>query len=390
MVFDTSHLSMTAIAGGHLLIGLLVAAALSLAISLVPILQRERGLSLATLLGAAVYHWQAFAGFAAVTGIAFFAVRCLDRQTVPSRRWKWACAGLFALLVVFTLGRIQHWDLPFVVGSTPIVFYSLDMWLMLRLMTLIWEVGSNTVVAPTFSRYVIWTCLPFTLGGPLLRFSEMPKTIQGNPRLWLSAAWWRETSLAAATLLLGIALGIGQQIMSSHWPHAHLRNSAVLTFVTGPIGFYLTTAGFFRLMEVLGQPAGFKLPASFNYPIGRENISAFWMNWNMTATYVFRDYLFYNRWGRQTYNIYFNTIVLFTLVGLWHAANAYWILWGVLHGLLFCGFLAWRKYRNLLGHIPLSGTAGATLAARLLTYVSVCMCWYLPSKIIQKVSASFG
>ena len=121
---------------------------------------------------------------------------------------------------------------------------------------------------------------------------------------------------------------------------------------TGPVGFYLSTASYFHLMEVLGRPAGFKLPPSFNYPLGRENISAFWMNWNMTATFLFRDYLFYNRWGRRTYNIYFNTVLLFTLVGLWHAANAYWILWGFLHGLSFCVFLLWRKYNGRLGRYP--------------------------------------
>ena len=116
-------------------------------------------------------------------------------------------------------------------------------------------------------------------------------------------------------------------------------------------------------------------------------MSAFWMNWNMTATFVFRDYLFYNRWGRGTYNIYVNTILLFTLVGLWHEANAYWILWGFLHGLLFCCFLLWRKYNQRLGHDPLRGTPLSRTAGRALTYFCVCILWYLPSKILQKAGA---
>ena len=107
----------------------------------------------------------------------------------------------------------------------------------------------------------------------------------------------------------------------------------------------------------------------------------------MTATRVFRDYLFFNRWGQRTYNVYFNTILLFTLVGLWHAANGYWILWGFLHGLLFVSYLLWRKFGDRFGNVPLRGTTVSKTAARLLTYFSVCMCWYLPSKILQKLGA---
>jgi D-alanyl-lipoteichoic acid acyltransferase DltB (MBOAT superfamily) len=260
------------------------------------------------------------------------------------------------------------------------------MWLALRLVSLAWEIGSATIEAPPISRYIIWICLPFTLGGPLLRYSEFPATTHADRRLWTSLEWWLEAFTASAKLGGGIALGIGSQLLAAHSSH-HFLNAGLTTFVSGPMGFYLSTAGYFHLMEVLGRPAGFKLPPSFNFPIGRENISLFWMNWNMTATLLFRDYLFYNRWGRRTYNIYFNTVLLFTLVGLWHAANAYWILWGFLHGLLFCVFLLWRKYNCRLGAIPLRGTALARAAARVLTYVLVCMCWYLSSKIIQKLPA---
>ena len=187
-----------------------------------------------------------------------------------------------------------------------------------------------------------------------------------------------------------MGLSVGQVVMTSQLPGAHFWKNATVTFFTGPISFYLTTAGYFQLMELLAAPSGFKLSPSFNFPIGRENISSFWMNWNMTATFVFRDYLFYNRWGRATYNIYFNVVLLFTMVGLWHACNAYWVLWGCLHGLLFCTFLSWRKYNSRLGRIPLRGTFASRTSARVLTYVSVCMCWYLPSKILQKLSAALS
>ncbi len=387
MVLDTASTSaLTSAIDPHVVLGLAIAVAVSLLISLIPLSRGNIFLTLLSLAGAVVYHWWAFPGFVIVSGIAYLAVLWLNTHTNRSRRWNWACALLVLLLVVFASGRLLHWDrLAISVHSVPVLVYSLDMWLMLRLVTLFWEVGSGAVAVPSPSRFVLWVCLPFTLGGPLLRFSEMPGAVHADRQLWRSSTWWRAAAAAAATLILGIALGVGQQQMGARWPHAHLLNNAIATFVTGPFGFYLSTAGYFRLMEVLALPSGFKLPPSFNYPIGRENISAFWMNWNMTATFVFRDYLFYNRWGRQTYNVYFNTLFLFTLVGFWHASNAYWILWGFLHGLLFCTFLLWRKYGTRFDKVPLRGTPASRMAARVLTYFSVCMCWYLPSKIIQKL-----
>ncbi len=386
MVPDTTGVSaLTSTIDPHVLVGLSIALVVTLLVSLFPQSQGNFWLSLLSVAGAVVYHWRAFPGFLIVTGIAYLAVRWLNTRTDRSRRWSWACALLVLLPVAFTAGRVLHWDrIAISVYSVPILIYSLDMWLLLRLVTLFWEVGSGAISAPSPARFVLWVCLPFTMVGPLLRFSEMPSTVLPDRQSWKSAGWWREAFAATATLLAGIALVIGQAAMATHWPHARLLKNAIITFVSGPIGYYLSAAGYLRLMEVLARPSGFKLPPSFNFPFGRENISAFWMNWNMTATFVFRDYLFYNRWGRQTYNILFNTLLLFTLVGLWHEANSYWILWGFLHGLLFCTFLLWRKYTQRV-NLPLRGTRASKMAGRALTYFGVCMCWYLPSKIIQKL-----
>jgi D-alanyl-lipoteichoic acid acyltransferase DltB (MBOAT superfamily) len=370
----------------RLLIGLAVALASSFLISVFPILQKDRYLFVLCAMSAALWYGPAFGGFVVVSAAAYVIACGVGRQSDPARRWTWACAGLFLIAGIFTLGRVFEWGSPLPVqGSVSIVLYSLEMWAVLRLLTLVWEVGSGTLATPSLIRYCIWICLPFTLGGPLLRFSQMPEAACVDKKLWTSSEWWFEAAGALSKVMVGVGLTAWHQIILSRWPEADLWEKAIVTFLTGPIGYYLIAGGYFHLMEVWGRPAGFKLLPSFDSPIGRENIAAFWTNWNMTATFMFRDYLFYNRWGYQTYNIYFNTLLLFTLVGLWHEANAYWILWGFLHGLLFCSFLFWRKHRTRLGTIPLSGTRAARLTAGALTYIAVCLCWYLPSKILQKL-----
>ena len=371
----------------HLVAGLTIAVAFSLALLMLPWIANARGLWLLSLIAAAFYYWREFVGFVIVGGIGFLAVIWLSKQAPQARRWRYACFAMLALVAVFTCGRLWHWDrLWYFPWTGPLALYSLGMWPVLRLITLFWEVGSGSGAAPLLSQYVLWICFPLTLGSPLLRWSQMPGVFLPKPAALKSALWWWEATAATAKMAVGLSLAPGQALLASHW-HSHFGLNAVATFLTGPFGFYLTNAGYLHWMQLLGGLCGINVPESYNYPIGRENISAFWMNWNMTATFVFRDYLFYNRWGGLTYNIYFNTILLFTLVGLWHAANFYWILWGFLHGLLFVTYLLWRKFGKNWSHLPLRGTRVANLAARLLTYFSVCMCWYLPSKILQKLAA---
>ena len=108
----------------------------------------------------------------------------------------------------------------------------------------------------------------------------------------------------------------------------------------------------------------------------------------MTATRVFRDYLFYARWGLQRPNVYVNTMLVFALVGLWHAANSYWLLWGTLHGVGFCVYLAFRRFgmpiRRRFAWIPDKVRSGLAIAT---TYVFVCACWVAPSLLIRRGSA---
>lgn len=376
------------ILGGNLLAGLIVAAVFSAALVLVPALRNPRYLWMGCVAAAAAYHWNAFGGFLLVNIVVYALLYALSRLADVAKRWRWACAALLLLAAVFTAGRVWHWDRPLLApGEMRFIAYSLDMWLALRLITLVWEVGSGSVPLPRVSDFLVWTCLPFTLRGPVLRYSQMPVSIGISPALWRTAAWWQELSVGAIKLAAGLCLPLAHDRIFANLPRSHLFDAGTNIFIAGPLSFYLTSAGYFQLRQALGGPAGFKLPMSFNFAIGRENISAFWMNWNMTATFVFRDYLFYNRWGLASYNVYFNTLLLFTLVGLWHAANAYWILWGFLHGLLFCTFLVWRKYGVRVRHVPMRGTLLSRSGARALTYFAVCVCWYLPSKILQHLGA---
>lgn len=308
------------------------------------------------------------------------------------RRWQLACVAMVVLLVAFLAGR--HYQLETrtitIYGIQP-GWFNLNMWSFLRLLTLLWESGSGRVRQLNWQSYLVWCCLPFTLNGPLLRYSQFEQQLAAQstlPRqtsgLNLPAAWWRDLFLAAGQLLFGILLSGLQAYLGTVRAGGSWWGKLSLWFFIAPWGFYLVTSGYFRLMECLANCWGFNLPVSFNWPFGRRNISDFWANWNLTATNVFRDYFFYNRWGMKKINIYLNTMILFVLVGLWHGSNGYWITWGTMHGAGFCVFLWHKQHRRKFDTSTDSqlATARKCLAAAA-TYVFVCSCWVLPPQILK-------
>lgn len=81
---------------------------------------------------------------------------------------------------------------------------------------------------------------------------------------------------------------------------------------------------------------GIKLPANFNQPYLKTNITEFWRAWHMTLSSWFRDYLYIPLGGsrRGTPVFYRNLLITMLVVGLWHGAAYTFILWGGYHGLL--------------------------------------------------------
>ncbi len=366
--------------------GLVIALAAAALASILFRTARRESLWLIGLPAALAYFRAAFPGFLLVVCLAHLVTRALGSVANRARRWRWTTGVLALLIVTFTAGRLGRWDQPqpLAPGGWPVALCTLDMWLALRVVTLVWEVGSGKIPPPPLAALLGWLCFPMTLGGPLIRYAELPQSAAVQPGLWRSRAWWADLGLGSAKLAAGTLLGMVPPMPATANAGVRLVHGAALVLIAGPIGFYLTFAGYFHLMQTLARPTGIVLPDSFNRPFGRENISEFWANWNMTATRVFRDYVFYSRWGLRRHHVYANTIVLFTLVGLWHGANAYWILWGVLHGVMFCAFLVWLKWEAARGRRGRAaiGTPGDA-ASRIVTYLGVCVAWYLPSKILR-------
>ncbi|MCM1040008.1 MAG: MBOAT family protein [Roseburia sp.] len=80
---------------------------------------------------------------------------------------------------------------------------------------------------------------------------------------------------------------------------------------------------------------GIQLMENFDAPYLTFSVAEFWRRWHISLTSWFRDYLYIplggNRKGK--WRKYANILVVFSISGLWHGANASFIVWGGLNGL---------------------------------------------------------
>lgn len=352
-------------------------------LALVP--RPARWLPVATALVAVATYGRALPAVTIVTAMVFGTarlVRCTlagDARPAP-RRWRYGVAAIALLSVAFVAlrvwpsGSLRH-GLPFSWQVSVI-----DMWLALRLITFLYDTGSGRVREMNAAAFFQWTFLPFQTFGPLIRYPAYiaQRVAADTPgAAAASAVTARHVLLGVAQIAAAIAIGGGQVVLGRSAPHV-VAQGVALGF-SAPWTFYLLMAGYFKMMELAARGCGLTLPPSFSNPFAKRNLSAFWASWNMSATAAFRDTLFYQRWTKPSVDLYINTCIIFVLVGAWHGANAYWVLWGTLHAVGFCIYLAVSR------RWPAGVATGraSTFVSWAATYVFVVTCWAAPPQIIK-------
>lgn len=84
---------------------------------------------------------------------------------------------------------------------------------------------------------------------------------------------------------------------------------------------------------------GIDLSVNFRNPYMSSSIHEFWKRWNITLTDWFRNYIYYPLGGsyKSKFRTYLNVLTIFIISGFWHGSTINYIIWGMLHGLLYIG-----------------------------------------------------
>lgn len=111
--------------------------------------------------------------------------------------------------------------------------------------------------------------------------------------------------------------------------------SAILLAVGYLFELYFDFSGYCDMAIGAGKMIGLELPENFDSPFHAASVKEFWRRWHMTLGRFFTRYVYIPLGGSRKGKVrtVINTMIIFTLSGLWHGASWAFVFWGILHGI---------------------------------------------------------
>jgi alginate O-acetyltransferase complex protein AlgI len=100
---------------------------------------------------------------------------------------------------------------------------------------------------------------------------------------------------------------------------------------------YMDFSGYSDMAFGISKLLGFNISPNFKSPFISTSIDEFWRRWHLSLSTWLREYVYIPLGGRGNSKLHYIVVILivFTVSGLWHGANATFVLWGFFNGLLF-------------------------------------------------------
>lgn len=151
---------------------------------------------------------------------------------------------------------------------------------------------------------------------------------------------------------LGIYVDAVYANIANHNGTTLLFNSVLYT-----IQIYADFAGYSLMAIGSGKLLGIDLPENFIRPYFAKTVTDFWRRWHISLTTWFRDYIYFPLGGNRCSKLrwIFNTMIVFTISGLWHGAAYTFLIWGILHGacMVLERLIYGDKIKNISGKFSL-------------------------------------
>ena len=121
---------------------------------------------------------------------------------------------------------------------------------------------------------------------------------------------------------------------------------SLITIVFYSLQLYFDFSGYCDMAKGIAGMFGVSIANNFNSPYKAINIVDFWKRWHITLSRFFTKNIYIplggNRKGEG--RMYLNYLIVFFLSGLWHGAGRNFILWGMMHGVLYVVTKWWIKH----------------------------------------------
>lgn len=210
------------------------------------------------------------------------------------------------------------------------------------------EVQRNPI---NFTLYM--TLFPKLIQGPIARYRDVYKQIEDRE------CTVEKFSYGVRRFIIGLAkkviianqLGIIVDQIFSKAPNENSMAIAWIGSICYTLQIYFDFSGYSDMAIGLGKMFGFDFMENFRYPYISKNLTEFWRRWHISLSTWFRDYIYIPLGGNRKGNVYFNSLVVFFVTGMWHGAAWNFIIWGLWHG-LFLIIEKFLKLKNIQIKLP--------------------------------------
>lgn len=134
-------------------------------------------------------------------------------------------------------------------------------------------------------------------------------------------------------------------------PNTLPMSLAWLGIIAYTLQIYFDFSGYTDMAIGIAKMFCFNLHENFNKPYLSKSIGEFWRRWHITLSNFLRDYIYIPLGGNKVSRsrMLINTMIVFSLSGIWHGANFTFIIWGFYHGFwVIIEKLGFRKFLNKL------------------------------------------
>lgn len=174
---------------------------------------------------------------------------------------------------------------------------------------------------------------PQLIAGPIVRYQDIEEAIGRCDENWdtIREGAGRFIKGLVKKVLLANQTGLLFNTVFALEPNQISTSMMWLATIAYGAQMYFDFSGYSDMAIGLGKMFGFNFLENFNLPFASCSISEFWRRWHISMNTFFRDYVYIPLGGSRCSmgRWLFNTLVVWSLTGLWHGAAWNFIIWGL-------------------------------------------------------------
>ena len=281
-----------------------------------------------------------------------------------AKRRKWAVLLACMLLNFGVLGYLKYWEVilaglgdPGFMASGLLLPLGISFYTFQSVGYAIDCYNSKYAPEPNYARFLLFVSFfPQLIQGPINRYDDMAAQLferrsfdlaRSRRALLLVGFGAMKKYVMADVLVTTISQSLDH--MGPNTPGSVVA-FGILLYTVQQYGDF---SGGIDMVRGVAELFGVRMAENFRQPYFSTSLSDFWRRWHMTLGAWMRDYVFYplavrpsllrlNKWGTEhlgkhvgrTLSACIGNVVVFLLVGLWHGAEAHYVLWGLYNGLV--------------------------------------------------------